>query len=79
MRPLEWRESTRNGGRMLVAERGPWMKCFVWRSEDCDAWAWEVEFGSIVIDYAPTEEDAKKAAESYLRGFIQALLGDGAK
>lgn len=84
MRPLEWRESQRPRiGRMLVADRGPWAQAFVWLSVNCDEWAWEIDIGgphgSTVIDYAPTEDEAKKAAESYLRGIVQSLLGDGAK
>ena len=42
---------------------------------------WEIDIGgphgSSVIDFAPTEEEAKKDAEDYLRSVIQALLGDG--
>jgi len=84
VKPLEWHESQRvRIGRMLVAGRGPWARAFVWLSVDKDEWVWEIDFGgphgSTVIDYAPTEEEAKKAAEDYLRGIIQALLGDGAK
>lgn len=84
MKPLEWRESQRvRIGRMLVADRGPWARAFVWLSVDKDEWVWEIDIGgphgSTVIDYAPTEEQAKKDAEDYLRGVIQALLGDGAK
>lgn len=84
MKPLEWRESKRPRiGRMLVADRGPWARAFVWLSTDKDEWVWEIDIGgphgSTVIDYAPTEEEAKKAAEVYLRGIIQMLCGDGAK
>jgi hypothetical protein len=84
MKPLEWRESKRPRiGRMLVADRGPWARAFVWLSKDKDEWVWEIDIGgphgSSVIDYAPTEEEAKKAAERYFWGIIQMLCGDGAK
>jgi hypothetical protein len=87
MRPLEWRESERPRiGRMLVAERGN-AKCFVWHSDAREKWVWEVEIGPMVsfrpaveaIDFVATEEEAKRGAEDYLQGIIQALLGDGAK
>ena len=79
MKPLEWRESEHVVGKMLVAEPGPQSRCYVWYSERNDAWCWEVESFWSEIDYAPTEEEAKKAAESYFRGIIQMFLGDGAK
>jgi len=79
MKPLEWQQSKRRGiGRMLVAQRGD-AKCFVWYSDAREKWAWEVEWGPVVIDFAPTEEEAKKEAAGYLRGIIQILCGDGAK
>lgn len=84
MKPLEWKETKHlRVGRMVIASRDPWVRVFVWLSEDKDEWVWELDFGgphgSTVIDYAPTEEEAKKDAEQYLRGVIQMLSGDGAK
>jgi hypothetical protein len=88
VKPLEWRESQRvkdldgdgcDIGRMLVAGRGPWARAFVWLSVDKDEWVWEIDFGgphgSTVIDFAPTEEEAKKAAEDCVASIANELLG----
>jgi len=79
MKPLEWRESEHVVGKMLVAEPGPQSRCYVWYSDREEAWCWEVESFMSQIDYAPTEEEAKKAVERYFWGIIQMLCGDGAK
>lgn len=82
MKPLEWVESKRGNNRLLSATRGEWARCAIWRSEDNPSrWFWELGIGSkhhqtFIVDYEGSEQEAKQAAETYLRGIIRDLSGE---
>jgi hypothetical protein len=82
---LEWYSagSPQKPSNVQKAMRGTWVCCEVWPNESGEDWTWKVGMGGPhgmnVIGFAPTELEAKKEAEIYLRGVLQALLGDGAK